>query len=96
MYHIQILQEAQTGSPANVVLESSGADREKVMGQTLPGEKIHHPGLTMNACKDPAKRIKKLDERIEHIDLEIAQLEDKRYIMVCEKQKLQGERYHGS
>jgi hypothetical protein len=91
MYHIPFLQEAPTGSPSNVVLESSGADREdKVMGQTLPGEKIHHPGLTMNACTDPSKRIKKLDDRILHIDHEIAQLKDKRYIMVCEKKKLRG------
>lgn len=66
------------------------------MGQTLPGEKIHHPGLTMNACTNPARRIKKLDERIEHIDHEIAQLKDKRYIMVCEQKKLYEEIIHGS
>ncbi len=42
------------------------------------------PGFTMMDIQDPKKKLEKLKERLEHIDQQIKELEDKKWIIFCE------------
>lgn len=42
------------------------------------------PGFTMNETKDPAKRLQKLNERRQHLEDTIAQMQDQHFIIESE------------
>jgi prefoldin subunit 5 len=44
--------------------------------------------VTISGCKSLNNKIKKLKERILHIDEEIKELEDRRWLMECEMDNL--------
>ena len=44
---------------------------------------------TMEGIKDPARKIKKLEERITHLETEKARIDDQIEVMQCEISRLQ-------
>ena len=49
------------------------------------------PGPSLNEEKDPVKRMQKLNERRQHIEDEIAILQDRHYLIAFEMSELNGE-----
>jgi hypothetical protein len=42
------------------------------------------PGFTMMDIQDPKKKLEKLNERLQYIDSQIAELEEKKWLILCE------------